>query len=90
MPVGYRNTADILPLGDAGFGNQGNAYTDSSALTYFTGSMERNLMHPATRQQLEYILTMLRDRGEKETFHYIKHSVLKGKPFPWDETHKED
>ena len=69
---------------------QGSAYTDGSALTYLMGSMERNLMHPATRQQLEYILTMLRDRGEKETFHYIKHSLLKGKPFPWDETHKED
>ena len=69
---------------------QGSAYTDASALNYFSGSADRNLMHPATCRQLEYLLTMLRDRGEKETFHYIKHSVLKDKPFPWDEHHKED
>ena len=63
---------------------QGKAYTDSSALTYFMGSTERTLMHPQTRQELEYILIMLRDRGEKETFQYLRCEVLKGKPFPWE------
>ena len=63
---------------------QGEQYTDGSALAYFDASREKSLMHEQTRQELGYILTMLRDKGEKETFHYLKHSVLKGKPFPWE------
>ena len=64
---------------------QGEQYTDGSALAYFDASREKSLMHEQTRQELGYILTMLRDKGEKETFHYLKYSVLKGKPFPWEE-----
>ena len=64
---------------------QGKDYTPGSALAYFMKSRERELMHPQTRREMEYILTMLRDKGEKETFRYIKNSVLKGKPFPWEE-----
>ena len=64
---------------------QGKNYTDGSALTYLEKSREQNLMHPETKRQLAYILTMLRDKGEKETFRYIKKDVLKGKPFPWEE-----
>ena len=64
---------------------QGKAYTPGSALEYFEGSRERQLMHEKTRRELGYILTMLRDEGEKKTFSYMKHSVLKGKPFPWEE-----
>ena len=41
-------------------------------------------MHPETLHQLTYILTMLRDEGEKPTFRYLRQSVLKGKPFPWE------
>ncbi|MGM9601099.1 MAG: DUF5662 family protein [Faecousia sp.] len=63
---------------------QGKNYTDGSALAYFDGSREKHLMHPQTRQELGYLLTMLNDKGEKETFRYIKDSVLKGKPFPWE------
>ncbi len=64
---------------------EGANYTPGSALTYLMSSREKSLMHPQTRRQLEYILTMLRDAGEKETFAYLKNSVLKGKPFPWEE-----
>ena len=63
---------------------QGKAYTDSSALTYFEKSRERELMHPQTKRQLHFILTMLRDEGEKQTFQYLKKEVLRGKPFPWE------
>ena len=63
---------------------QKEAYRDGSALEYFQPSRERVLMHEKTRRELEYILTMLRDRGEKETFRYLKQEVLKGKPFPWE------
>ena len=59
-------------------------YTPGSPLAYLLRSREKDLMHPETRRQLEYILTMLRDEGEKETFRYIRQDVLKGKPFPWE------
>ncbi len=63
---------------------QGDKYTDGSALEYFERSREKQLMHPQTRQELGYILTMLRDKGEEKTFRYLKDSVLQGKPFPWE------
>ena len=64
---------------------QGKNYTPASPLEYFMKSRERTLMHPQNQQELAHILTMLRDQGEKETFRYLKHHVLKGKPFPWEE-----
>ena len=63
---------------------QGKAYTDASPLEYFMKSRERDLMHPQTRRELQYILTMLRDEGEKKTFAYLKDNVLKVQPFPWE------
>ena len=64
---------------------QGKDYHPSSALEYLNRSMEKDLMHPETVRQLTYILTMLAERGEEETFRYLKNDVLKGKPFPWEE-----
>ena len=63
---------------------QGKDYTPASALNYYLGSRERYLMHPQTQKELEYMLTMLRDRGETETFAYLR-QIIKGKPFPWEE-----
>ncbi|MBR3973741.1 MAG: catalase [Oscillospiraceae bacterium] len=63
---------------------EGKNYTPASALNYFLKSKERLLMHPQTQQELEYLLTMLRDEGEETTFRYLKNNVLKGKPFPWE------
>ena len=63
---------------------QGKNYKAGAELEYFENSRERVLMHEKTRRELAYILTMLRDQGEKETFRYLKRSVLKGKPFPWE------
>ena len=64
---------------------QGKNYTDASALEYLDRSRERNFMNPETERQLRYILTMLRDQGEEETFRYIRQVVIPGKPFPWEE-----
>ncbi len=64
---------------------QGKAYTDASPLKYLNASLERLLMHPKTKRELEYILTMLSEKGEKETFRYIRQELLKGKPFPWEQ-----
>lgn len=69
---------------------QGKDYAPGSALTYFEKSREKELMHPQTKQELSYLLTMLRDRGEKDTFRYIRREVLKGKPFPWEEKASEN
>lgn len=63
---------------------QGSAYRDDSALAYFNRGHETAKMHPQTRRELEYILTMLAQKGEAETFRYLKENVLKGKPFPWE------
>lgn len=63
---------------------QGRAYHPGAELEYLKKSTESQLMHPQTRRQLEYILTMLKEQGEDTTFRYIRQSVLKNKPFPWD------
>ena len=64
---------------------EGKNYEPGSAFRYFDKSREKSLMHEQTRRELEYLLIMLRDRGEKETFCYLRQNVLKGKPFPWEE-----
>ena len=64
---------------------QGKNYHPSSALEYLNNSRERLLMHPQTRKELEYILTMLAEEGEEKTFRYLRQEVLKDKPFPWEQ-----
>ena len=63
---------------------QGSAYTDKSAYDYFMNSRERQLMHPENRAELEFLLDMLAQKGERRTFSYIKKHVLTGNPFPWE------
>ncbi len=46
-------------------------------------------MHPETSRQLRYVLTMLAEKGEKETFRYLKQEVLTGAPWPWEEKPEE-
>ena len=62
----------------------GKDYQDGDALEYFQKSLESrdvSMMHPETKKQLIFILTMLRDNGEEETFRFIRDIVLQGKPF---------
>ena len=63
---------------------QGKAYRDDSALAYYNRGLEKDKMHPKTQEELRYILTMLAEKGEKETFSYLR-AILAGKPFPWEE-----
>ncbi len=51
---------------------QGDKYTDRSALDYFLRGNAKNIMHPNTADLLESWLRMLDERGEEETFAYIK------------------
>ena len=68
---------------------QGKNYRDDSALIYFNKSKEKALMHPDTRRQLTFVLTMLAEKGEQETFRYLKEEVLAGKPWPWEEENEK-
>ena len=56
---------------------QGDKYTDAHPFEYFIGGKVRRLIHPETSALLESLLVMLRDKGEKETFGYIKKELLK-------------
>lgn len=51
---------------------RGKNYADNSALDYFIRGNARTKMHPETADILEEWLTMLAERGERETFAYIK------------------
>ena len=60
---------------------QGPAYTDASALAYFERSNEAHLMHPDTIRELRFLLTMLKDQGEDETFRFMKRRLKSKTPF---------
>ena len=51
---------------------QGDKYTDRSALEYYTRGNARAKMHPETADLIESMLTMLAEKGEDETFAYVK------------------
>lgn len=51
---------------------QGAAYNDRSPLDYFNKGRKTRMIHPKTSGQLEYLLTMLAERGEERTFAYIR------------------
>lgn len=60
----------------------GKDYRDGDALEYFLTSVDvrdPSLMHPQTKEELTRVLTMLRDKGEKETFRYLRNVILKKK-----------
>ena len=58
---------------------QKEKYTDESAYIYYENGKNHLMLHPDTRAMLEYLLVMLKVKGEKETFSYIKREVLKEK-----------
>ena len=60
---------------------RGAEYTDADALAYLDRALDSEMLHPETLRKLQYLLTMLRDRGEKETFRFIREIVLKELPF---------
>ena len=63
---------------------RGKDYTDGAALEYLERALDSMLMHPETVGKLKFLLTMLRDRGEAETFAFIRNVVLKELPFGED------
>ena len=51
---------------------QGENYTESHPLEYFERGKQNRIIHPETSDLLESWLLMLREKGEEETFKYIK------------------
>ncbi|MBC8535323.1 DUF5662 family protein [Feifania hominis] len=52
------------------------AYQDRDAYDYYMKSRDHYLLHPNTQALLEQLLSMLMERGEEQTFAYIRHEVL--------------
>ncbi|MBR4893551.1 MAG: catalase [Clostridia bacterium] len=50
----------------------GKNYNDSMPLEYFYKGVGQRQMHPETSDLLEKVLIMLKDKGEEETFKYIR------------------
>lgn len=50
----------------------GKNYNDTMPLDYFMKGKARRVIHPATSDLLESLLTMLAEQGEKATFKHIK------------------
>ncbi len=51
---------------------QGEKYTDAHPLEYFLKGKATRFIHPETSDTLEQLLVMLKEKGEEETFSYIK------------------
>ena len=58
---------------------KGKEYVDSDPLNYFMGGHAKAMMSPETAGDLEELLRMLAERGEKETFKYLKAEIKKRK-----------
>lgn len=56
----------------------GKNYTNSHPLNYFLAAKKVRFIHPETSDQIEYLLRMLEEKGEKETFKYIRKIRRKG------------
>ena len=55
---------------------QRNKYTDESPLAYYMLGKDSAPIHEETKALLEKLLNMLAQKGEKETFRYIREEVL--------------
>ncbi|MDR0914966.1 MAG: DUF5662 family protein [Oscillospiraceae bacterium] len=54
-------------------------YKPDHPLQYFINAKHRRMIHPATSQLLEDLLTMLKEKGEDETFRFIRTQLLNKK-----------
>ncbi len=59
---------------------KGKDYADGDALAYIDRAPESALMHPETLRKTRFLLQMLAEKGERETFRFIREHVLKGEP----------
>ena len=76
MPVRYVIEMFMDRIAASKVYNKGS-YRDSDPLTYFRAGKNVQLIHPKTYRQLEILLTMLAEKGEEQTFAYIRTHILK-------------
>ncbi len=57
----------------------GDAYTDRHPLEYYEKGAAKSgkMIHPETAKLLHFLLKMLAEKGEEETFQYIRRNILK-------------
>lgn len=68
---------------------QKDKYKDGNPLAYFEKGRDRYMIHKDTEALLEYLLTMLEKKGEKETFSFVKNELLKGRvPYEKEELNR--
>ena len=62
---------------------QGDAYQDYHPLEYYEKGAARlgKMIHPDTARLLHGLLKMLAEKGEQETFEYVRKVVLKQKKY---------
>ena len=58
---------------------RGKEYKDSDPLNYFVGRHAKSIMNPETAGDLEELLSMLAEKGEKQTFKYLKQEIKRRK-----------
>lgn len=56
-----------------------DTYTDRMPLDYYMRGRAKTLLHPESAELLETMLNMLADRGEDDTFDYIRKEILHNK-----------
>ncbi len=56
---------------------RGNQYLDSDPLEYYEKRKSYMVVHKDTKKQLEILLHMLAEKGEDETFAYIRRHILR-------------
>lgn len=54
----------------------GEAYEDDAPLKYYERGKKITILHDDSRSLLEEMLQMLAEKGEKETFSYVKKEIL--------------
>ncbi len=52
-----------------------DSYNDSFPLAYYTKNKDHYVLHPHTRKLIEKLLNMLAEKGEEETFNYIRREI---------------
>jgi len=79
-PMPYRYVAEMFCDRVAASKNyQGEKYGDDSAYIYYKPMKDSPLIHERTKKELEELLLLLKEKGEKECFSYLRKEVKRRK-----------
>lgn len=63
---------------------QKDRYTKESPARFYYRAMGKFMMHSRVRREISYLLTLLAEKDEAETLHYIRYHYLKNERIPED------